>query len=77
MTTLAQYLKAKQRATYDAYGQRIAKPKPEPTHKTLVLTIEQWEIVMLAHERMKEMDGQDITRGQTVERCCADWLSGA
>ena len=54
--------------TYDAYGQ--------PTHKTLVLTIDQYAIVMQAWRKMQELEGDTVTKGQAVELCCADWLGG-
>lgn len=58
---------------YDAYGQRLKTPS---THKTLVLTIDQWRVLELAHKRMQAYEGDDVTLGQTVELCCADWLAG-
>jgi len=61
---------------YDAYGQRITKPPVPPTHKTLVLTIDQWGILQEAWQTMKEQEGPDVTLGQKMELCCADWLSG-
>lgn len=54
--------------TYDHHGQ--------PTHKTIVLTIEQYNTVIQAWRKQQAEDGQDVTRGQAVERCCADWLAG-
>ncbi len=48
-----------------------------PTHKTLVLTAEQYRVVQRAWNRMKELEGDNVTKGQTVELCCADYLAGA
>ena len=54
--------------TYDPYGQ--------PTHKTLVLTIDQYAIVMQAWRKMQAQEGDTVTKGQCVELCCADYLGG-
>ena len=55
--------------TYDQHG--------TPTHKTIVLTAEQYDVLLLAWDRMLAQDGQGVTKGQCVERCCAEYLSGA
>lgn len=56
---------------------RTYAPDGTPTHKTIVLTAEQYDIFLLAWDKMLKQDGQGVTKGQAVERCCAEYLSGA
>ena len=76
MTTDAEILRAAIRERFPKRDDRTYDAHGNPTHKTLVLTIDQYNEVIRAWRRMQEQDGEDVTRGQAVERCCADWLSG-
>jgi len=49
---------------------------PASDHRSIVFTLEQYEIVQQAIESVKE-ENQDATEGRCVELICADYLAGA